>query len=59
MPDVTEMTVSQLIEHLHGSVMTEREVTLLGHLVAAIDEIDALTRDVQQLRMDRECGLEA
>lgn len=60
MSELTEMTVSQLIESLHGQAeLTEREVVLLDHLIAAIDEIDALARDVQNLRMDRDCGLEA
>ena len=45
------MTTDQLMQHVRlDSNASERELALLDRLVGAIDEIDALTRDVVRLQ---------
>ena len=44
----TEMTCAQMVRTLPDDpTVTERELVLLGHLMATLDEVDTLTRELQ------------
>lgn len=61
MPSPREMTPTQLIAELSTATgLSEREAALLDHLLAAMDEVDTLTREVKdlQMKLDLDTGLE-
>lgn len=54
MPIYSSLTTTELIRHVSmSSEVTPLEMELLGRLVAAMDEIDALLLDVERLGEQR------